>query len=131
MFSRIRQRVDGIIGQLVPDAAQRLTSVYENLQSENPEDWSNAVHSCRRILQDLADAVFHPTDEERTVEGPNGKKRNVKVDKDHYINRIKAFVQDASSSESFRTWLGPTYNSWGTDWTVLSNQHRRDRTAPL
>lgn len=50
IFNRIRERVDSAIGVAVPDSVQRLSAVYENLQSENPEDWSNAVHSCRRIL---------------------------------------------------------------------------------
>ena len=36
------------------DTIKKFTSVYSNLLSENDEDWSNAVHSCRRILQDLA-----------------------------------------------------------------------------
>ena len=47
VFNRTRERVDSAIGRAVPDAVQRLSAVYENLQSENPEDWSNAVHSCR------------------------------------------------------------------------------------
>lgn len=105
VFTRIRERVDTTIGQTVPDAAQRFTAVYENLRSENPEDWSNAVHSCRRILEDLADAVFPPTDEERTVSA-DGKTRRIKLGKDQYINRIMAFVQDASASERFQELVG-------------------------
>src|ERR1700719_2665948 len=66
IFTRIRERVDAKIGTVIPDSIQKFSAVYENLQSENPEDWSNAVHGCRRILQDLADAVFPPTDEVRT-----------------------------------------------------------------
>ena len=100
VFARIRERVDGTIGRTIPDAIQRLSAVYENLRSENPEDWSNAVHSCRRILQDLADAIFPPTDEERTVE-EEGKTKRIKLGKDHYINRIIAFVKQASTSERF------------------------------
>lgn len=105
VFTRIRQRVDTTIGQTVPDAVQRLTAVYENLHSENPEDWSNAVHSCRRILEDLADAVFPPTDEERTV-SVDGKARRIKLGKEQYINRIMAFVQDASASKRFQEIVG-------------------------
>ena len=40
IFSRVRERVDSTIGDRVPEAAQKLSAVYENLQSENPEDWS-------------------------------------------------------------------------------------------
>ena len=60
-FERIRARVDSLIGTTVPDAVVKLVSVYNNLSSGNSEDWSNAAHSCRRVLQDLADAVFPST----------------------------------------------------------------------
>ena len=105
VFGRIRERVDGTIGRTIPDAIQRLSAVYEYLRSENPEDWSNAVHSCRRILQDLADAVFSPTDEERTIE-VEGKTKRIKLGKDHYVNRIIAFVQEASASQRFKEVVG-------------------------
>jgi hypothetical protein len=104
VFGRIRERVDATIGQTIPDAVQRLWAIYENLRSENPEDWSNAVHSCRRLLQDLADALFPPTNE-RVVE-IKGETRRIKLDKDHYINRIIAFVSDASASRRFQDLLG-------------------------
>jgi len=49
-FSRKRESVDNLISSYVPSATEKFTAIYENLQSDNPEDWSNAVHSCRRIL---------------------------------------------------------------------------------
>ncbi|HEX6711597.1 MAG TPA: hypothetical protein VF068_14805 [Rubrobacter sp.] len=105
VFTRTRDRVDSAIGESVPDSIQRLSAVYENLQSENPEDWSNAVHSCRRILQDLADAVFPPRDEDRIVI-VNGKKQPIKLGKNNYINRIIAFVEDSSQSERYKHLVG-------------------------
>lgn len=104
IFTRIRERVDAKIGTSVPDAVQRLTAVYENLQSDNPEDWSNAVHSCRRILQDLADAIF-PPQEDRSVT-VNGKQKVIKLGKDNYINRIIAFVEDRTDSKRFKDIVG-------------------------
>jgi len=105
VFRRVRGRVDGKIGQIIPDAVQRLSAIYENLRSENPENWSIAVHSCRRILEDLADALFPPTDQEPTVQ-IEGKPRRIKLGKDQYINRIIAFVQDRSSSGRFQDLVG-------------------------
>jgi len=104
VFSRIRQRVDSSIGETVPDAVQKLSSAYDNLRSTNPEDWSNAVHSCRRILQGLADAVCPP--KEGRIVVINGKEQPIKMGKDNYINRIIAFVQDHSESERFRSIVG-------------------------
>lgn len=105
VFTRIRQRVDGSIGVLIPEAVQRLSAIYDNLRSENPEDWSNAVHSCRRILQDLADSVFPATEEEKTIVS-NGKTKNIKLGKENYINRIIAFVEDKSDSKRFQELVG-------------------------
>jgi len=104
VFSRIRQRVDSSIGETVPDAVQKLSSAYDNLRSTNPEDWSNAVHSCRRILQDLADAVCAPQEDRSVI--INGGKQPIKMGKDKYVNRIITFVQDHSESKRFQSIVG-------------------------
>lgn len=109
VFSRTRERVDATIGEVLPDAVRRFTAVYDNLRSENPEDWSNAVHSCRRILNDLADAVFPPRNDEREVKTENGVRR-VKLGREQYINRILAFVEDQSSSDRFQDIVGSHIN---------------------
>jgi len=105
VFARIRERVDAQIGNYVQDATKRFAAVYDNLRSENPEDWSNAVHGCRRILQDLADAVFPPTDQTRTKE-VDGRTKTIHLGKEHFINRILAFVEDSSSSHRFQEIVG-------------------------
>ncbi len=105
IFARIRERVDATIGSTVPDAVQKMSAVYDNLRSENPENWSNAVHSCRRILQDLADAVFPAKDEIRT-KVVSGKQIQIKLGSENYINRIVAYAEDVSSSERFNGIVG-------------------------
>lgn len=105
IFSRIRESVDSSIGNNVPEAAQKLAAVYESLQSENPENWSNSVHSCRRILQDLADAVFPVPEDIKTR--PEGKEdRVIKLGKDNYINRLVAYIEENSSSVRFNEIVG-------------------------
>ena len=90
IFSRNRQQVDRRIGQLLPNTVGKFTAVYENLDLENPEDWSNAVHSCRRILQDLADVLFPPVED--GVKEIDGKTKT--LGQGNYINRIMAYVED-------------------------------------
>lgn len=104
IFSRARERVNSLIGQVVPESIQKLTAVHENLRSENPENWSNAVHSCRRILQDLADAVYPARDDKVVDEG--GKKKTIKLGKDNYINRLIAYVDENSDSGRFTHLVG-------------------------
>jgi hypothetical protein len=105
VFARIRLRVDSAIGAKVPEAVKKLTAIYENLRSENPEDWSNAVHGCRRFLQDLADAVFPATDSTRTRQ-VGEKTVTIKLGKDNYTNRLMAFVEDRSESGRFKDIVG-------------------------
>lgn len=104
IFSRIRERVDSAIGTRIPGAAQKLAAVYENLQSENPESWANAVHSCRRILQDLADALYPARAD--VVKAAGGKAKTIKLGADNYINRLIAYLEEKSSSERFRELTG-------------------------
>jgi hypothetical protein len=92
-FFRIRKTVDDRISFFVPSATKRFVSAYNNLNSENNEDWSNAVHSCRRILEDLADAVFPPLPDSR-IKNVNGNKTKILLGKNNYINRLICFVED-------------------------------------
>lgn len=105
VFTRIRSSVDGVIGQVLPTSVKTFAAIYDNLQSGNPEDWANAVHGCRRVLQELADAVFPPSVEER-VKTVNGKTIPVKLGTDHYINRLIAYIEDSSDSDRFNELVG-------------------------
>ena len=102
VFASVRERVDGSIAEVVPDAVQKFASVHDNLRSRNPEDWSNAVHSCRRILQDLADVLFPAQAQARkTHDG-----RDIKLGPDNYINRLACFAEDHSGSDRFTEIVG-------------------------
>ncbi len=105
IFSRIRERVDAGIGKAIPKSVQKLSAIHDNLRSENTEDWSNAVHSCRRILEDLADVVFPPQTVART-KTRKGERITIKLGKEEYINRLTAFIEDHSSSKRFRHIVG-------------------------
>ncbi|MCY4580104.1 MAG: hypothetical protein OXD31_13800 [Chloroflexi bacterium] len=105
IFGRVRASVDSSIGDAIPDGVRKLSSVSDNLVSDNPEDWANAAHSCRRLLQDLADAVFPPQEETRTRQ-TDGKSKEIKLGPDHYINRIVAFIEDSSDSGSYNAVVG-------------------------
>lgn len=104
-FSRIRRSADDAICRILPRSVDKFAAVYSNLTSENPEDWANAVHSCRRILQDLADFVYPPTSQPlQRID--NGKPKNIKLGPDQYINRLVAFVESKTNSGSFKGVVG-------------------------
>lgn len=99
IFEGYRRRIDRHLGDLIPDELRRLDSIQANLKSDNPEDWANAGHSCRRLLQAVADALYPPTDE--PVKSASG--RSIKIGRDNYINRLIMFCESKTTSGvSFR-----------------------------
>lgn len=104
VFDRTRESVDKAVGAVVPEAVKKFTAIYENLGSSNTEDWSNAVHSCRRILQDTADAIYPARDDKIINPGP--KQKTVKLGPDNYINRLVAYVEENSESARFNEIVG-------------------------
>jgi hypothetical protein len=104
IFARLRERVDQSVGVVVPDAIRTVTAIYDNLASENPEDWSNAVHGCRRLLKALADALYPPRADKTINSG--GKEKTVKLGEGAYVNRLIAFVEEHSDSGSYKNIVG-------------------------
>jgi hypothetical protein len=77
-FSILRREVDGKIATLVPSAAIKFSSAFENASSSNSEDWANAAGACRRLIKAVADELRPPGE-------PVG---NIKMTDDRYINRL-------------------------------------------
>lgn len=97
IFSKRKLFVDNLLLSKLPDSFQKFVSIYENLRSQNEEDWANAVNSCRRILQDLANYLYPPSEETITV----GKKKTIKLDASNYIARLKQYIKKKTESERF------------------------------
>jgi hypothetical protein len=104
-FSRIQNQVDVKIDQLVPNAAKKFSVIYDYLGSDKPEHWSDAVHDCRRILKDLADALF-PSQPKPRTKMIQGKNREIKLGDEDYINRLMCFIEDNSKSKRFTELVG-------------------------
>lgn len=107
LFTRFRAIVDNRVQELCPDAIKKFMSAYENLSSENSEDWANAVHSCRRILKDVADNLYPPTDD-IVVKG-----KPIKLGEEQYINRLIQYIESNTQSESYKSVVGSSLASIG------------------
>lgn len=103
VFNRTRQRVDTELTAHCPAAAQRFVSAYEDLRSSNSVDWSNSVHSCRRVLKDLADCLF-PAADTPIERGGNP----IDISTDHYVNRLMCYIEDQRGSETYSAVVGST-----------------------
>jgi len=103
IFKKRKSFVDNSLGKILPKTLQKFTSVYENLNSKNQEDWANAVHSCRRAINDIADHLY-PASEKLIKSNKDGEM--IKLDKEHYILRLKEYIKEKKDSKTFRKIVG-------------------------
>ena len=115
-FTNARLSVNSKLEKICPEAIRKFVSVYDNMESENPEDWANAIHSCRRILLDLADVLYPPRDEPITI----GKK-TIQLGPENYINRLVQFIDSKSSSNTFKSIVGADHKSIGARIDAIYN----------
>lgn len=78
IFEKKRGRIEPVFPAIITDIQNRLNSIEQNLTSDNPEDWKNAVGSCRALLMDLANKLV-----------PEGKNK--------YINRLQTYLSPIES----------------------------------
>ncbi len=64
---------------------------FKNVNSDSKEEWSQALTTCRRTIQKLADDLYPPND--KII---NGRK----LGKNQYINRLWFFMDESIESDS-------------------------------
>lgn len=96
VISSYKKDVDEKLKEICPEAISKFLSSYENLESNNNEDWSNAVHSCRRILKDVADHFYPVPTPDFIVIG----KKTIKLDDEAYVNRLVQYISKSIDSKS-------------------------------
>ena len=115
-FTKSRLAVNDKLAVICPKAIGKFVTVYSNMDSDNPEDWANAVHSCRRVLLDLADALYPPRDEPIICGG-----KQIKVGQEQYINRLIQFVLSRNGSKTYSQIVGADLASIGERLDAIYN----------
>lgn len=114
IFQKRKLFVEEYLAQGMPDTLKKFVSVYDNLRSKNEEDWAAAVNSCRRIIKDVANFVYPPSEEEIEVKVGDGKKTiKIKLNEKNYIARLKQHIKRKASSEKFKKIVGSHLNYIG------------------
>jgi DNA uptake protein ComE-like DNA-binding protein len=90
-FDVLKGEVDDRLLDLNPELAEQLMLSFKSVSTDNPEEWSQALTTCRRFIEGLADELFPPIDED-----VNGRK----LGKTQYINRLWAFMDKSIESKS-------------------------------
>lgn len=92
-FDLLKNAVDDKLLDLEPELAQQLMLAFKGISSKSSEEWSQALTSCRRLLEALADKLYPPND--KII-----NKRTFKANQ--YINRLWQFMSESIESESNR-----------------------------
>jgi hypothetical protein len=97
VFERYKGEVDTVIGEKAGDVLEKIPSVVNRLAEGDEEAVSQALTTCRRIIEGFADAIYPPTD--ATVEiGGN----QLTLDASKHLNRINAYIAEKTDSKSKR-----------------------------
>ncbi len=103
----------------------KIKAINDNINSENPEDWSNALTSCRRILKDVADKLYPPRD-------PITKgNKQIKLGEDNVINRLIAFVEEGKESKTYNKIIGDNLDYFGNRLDAIYNATSKGVHADL
>lgn len=101
IFGEYESVMNNQLPEIMPDSREKLDSITKNLNSQNPEDWSNAVHTCRKLLQSLADNLYPSSKESIKKNGIE-----IKVGEKDYINRLINFIDDNQESKKYKAIVG-------------------------
>lgn len=108
IFQETKLTVDKLLSEICPDAIKKFVAAYDRINSDNSEEWSQAMSSCRNILKEFADHVFPASTQPYTQ--TNGETLIVTDDK--YKNRIMAFVDSKVTGERGR-WMSSRISDLG------------------
>ena len=100
IFNSIKTNVIDKLQEISPDSIEILSSIYDNLNSINKTDRSNAVHNCRRILYAISNILYPASEEEIEIEKWK-KKEKIKLTDENYIIRLKQYIKKQSKSKTF------------------------------
>ncbi|WP_439479699.1 helix-hairpin-helix domain-containing protein [Chryseobacterium aquaticum] len=90
-FELLKSKVDDKLLDLEPHLVEQLMLAFKGVSSDNKEEWSQALTSCRRFFEKLADSLYPATDKKN-----NGRS----LAQNNYINRIWAFLDESIESDS-------------------------------
>ena len=97
IFDRYKGHVDTLISEHCGAVLEKIPAVMGRLTDGDPESVSQALTTCRRIIESFADSIFPPSEE--TIElGGN----TISLGPGKYQNRINAFVALRTQSSSRR-----------------------------
>jgi DNA uptake protein ComE-like DNA-binding protein len=98
-FDVLKRAVDDRLLDYAPDLAEQLIAIFRALALESSESRSQALASCRRFFEALANTVYPAPVKSVTDESDSGGRS---LGEANFINRLWAFMDSAIASETNR-----------------------------
>ncbi len=97
LFEKQRVAIDARLASSCGGVLEKVPAVYDRLTEGDPEAISQALNTCRRIVDAFADSIYQPSSEGLDIGGTT-----LQVTAAHHQNRIYAFVFTNCTSTSRR-----------------------------
>lgn len=95
IFENYRKQVDGLLATRAGDAFEKIPHIFRRLSEGDVEAISQALLTCRRVLDSFANSVYPPGDSTDLLGG-----KEVQVGSQHVKNRLKIYVEKRIKSRS-------------------------------
>ena len=95
IFEKYKKDVDILIGTSCGNVLEQIPSVMSRLAEGNQESISQALTTCRRILESFADSIFPPTEDTIEMAG-----NQVSLNASKHQNRINAYIHQSIESST-------------------------------
>lgn len=95
IFERYKSEVDTLIVDSCGDVLEKLPSVMDRLSENDEESITQALITCRRILEAFADSIYPPSNKTINIDD-----NELKLGVDKHQNRINAYVFKRTKSKS-------------------------------
>lgn len=97
IFDSYKKDIDLLIAENSGDVIQQIPFVIARLSEKDTEAISQALTTCRRIIDSFADNIFPPQEEPIIVDG-----QEISLKQNNVLNRLNSYVSNNCESESRR-----------------------------
>ena len=107
IFSSYREKVDNGFSELSKESILKLQAIEGKLNSENPELYSQALTTCRRLFENVSVELFekyYPDFSGKHYKTKSGKE--IDVSGDHYKNKLSAVIEKLEDKSMKKTLIG-------------------------
>ncbi|MEZ8695222.1 hypothetical protein AB6D15_23665 [Vibrio splendidus] len=113
IFEMYKKDVDSLIGETCGDVLEQIPSVMNRLAEGDQEAISQALTTCRRVIDSFADAIYPPTENTVKIGG-----NELSLGASRHQNRISAYIHEKTDSTTrkkrFRQNLSNLYDRVST-----------------